>query len=290
MNDDTTATSVAIKDPGELTIIMGSALDNVLTDALNEVLKDGDNLIDQAMRVPMITSEWKRETFAAAGDLRKMIRSRIKAAEDLRLAWTVPVNKAIKRINSIFGGRAEPMEKADAHVGQLMLKWSREEEKRVKDEQDRLRKIEEDKALAAAKVIEEQARVAREQEAAAAAAGDTKGAEQAAEVARAAETKRDEVIDQAAAIPVADTTVRKARGLYGSTSSVRKVWRARLVSIRDLPDEARLLIMQSEDARNEIRKALKSMLEPRLIDLRDSGKCDALPGVEFFLDDSVMVR
>ena len=290
MNDDTTATSVAIKDPGELTIIMGSALDKTLSDALDEVLKDGDNLTQQAMRVPMITSEWKRETFAAVGDLRKMVRSRITAAEDLRLAWTGPVNKAIKRINSIFKGRVEPLEKADEHVGQLMLKWSREEEKRVKDEQDRLRKIEEDKALAAAKVIEEQARIAREQEATAAAAGDTKGAEQAAEVARAAETKRDEVIDQAATIPVADTTVRKARGLYGSTSSVRKVWRARLVSIRDLPDEARLLIMQSEDARNEIRKALKSMLEPRLIDLRDSGKCDALPGVEFYEDDSITVR
>jgi len=290
MNDNSTTTPVAIKDPGELTIIMGSALDNVLTDALNEVLKDGDNLMDQAMRVPMITSDWKRETFAAVGDLRKMVRSRITAAEDLRLAWTGPVNKAIKRINSIFKGRVEPLEKADEHVGQLMLKWSREEEKRVKDEQDRLRKIEEDKALAAAKVIEEEARIAREQEAVAAAAGDTKGAEQAAEVARAAETKRDKVIDQAAAIPVADTTVRKARGLYGSTSSVRKVWRARLVSIRDLPDEARLLIMASEDARNEIRKALKSMLDPRLIELRDSGKCDALPGVEFFLDDSVTVR
>ena len=257
---------------------------------LDETLKGSESLLQQAMRVPMNTSEWKRETFATAGDLRKMIKSRITAAEELRTSWTKPINAGLKAINASFKSRMEPFEAADTHVAQLMLKWSREEEKRVKDEQDRLRKIDEDKALAAAKVIEEKARVAREQEAAAAAAGDTKGAEQAAEVARAAETKRDEVIEQAANIPVADTTVRRARGTYGSMSSVRKVWRARLVSIRDLPDEARLLIMQSEDARNEIRKALKSMLEPRLIDLRDSGKCDALPGVEFFLDDSVMVR
>ena len=257
---------------------------------LEETLKGSESLLQQAMRVPMNTSEWKRETFATAGDLRKMIKSRITAAEDLRTSWTKPINAGLKAINASFKSRMEPFEAADTHIAMLMLKWSREEEKRVKDEQDRLRKIEEDKALAAAKIIEEQARIAREQEATAAAAGDTKGAEQAAEVARAAETKRDEVIEQAAAIPVADTTVRKARGLYGSTSSVRKVWRARLVSIRDLPDEARLLIMQSEDARNEIRKALKSMLDPRLIDLRDSGKCDALPGVEFFLDDSVTVR
>ena len=257
---------------------------------LEETLKGSESLLQQAMRVPMNTSEWKRETFATAGDLRKMIKSRITAAEDLRTSWTKPINAGLKAINASFKSRMEPFEAADTHIAMLMLKWSREEEKRVKDEQDRLRKIEEDKALAAAKIIEEQARIAREQEATAAAAGDTKGAEQAAEVARAAETKRDEVIEQAAAIPVADTTVRKARGLYGSTSSVRKVWRARLVSIRDLPDDARLLIMQSEDARNEIRKALKSMLDPRLIDLRDSGKCDALPGVEFFLDDSVTVR
>jgi len=257
---------------------------------LDETLKGSESLLQQAMRVPMNTSEWKRETFATAGDLRKMIKSRITAAEDLRTSWTKPINAGLKAINASFKSRMEPFEAADTHVAQLMLKWSREEEKRVKDEQDRLRKIEEDKALAAAKVIEEQARIAREQEVAATAAGDTKGAEQAAEVARAAETKRDEVIDQAAAIPVADTTVRKARGLYGSTSSVRKVWRARLVSIRDLPDEARLLIMASEDARNEIRKALKSMLEPRLIELRDSGKCDALPGVEFYEDDSITVR
>ena len=257
---------------------------------LDETLKGSESLLQQAMRVPMNTSEWKRETFATAGDLRKMIKSRITAAEDLRTSWTKPINAGLKAINASFRSRMEPFEAADTHVAMLMLKWSREEEKRVKDEQDRLRKIEDDKALAAARVIEEQARIAGEQEAAAAAAGDTKGAEQAAEVARAAETKRDEVIDQAAAIPVADTTVRKARGLYGSTSSVRKVWRARLVSIRDLPDEARLLIMQSEDARNEIRKALKSMIEPRLIDLRDSGKCDALPGVEFYEDDSITVR
>lgn len=257
---------------------------------LNETLKDGDNLIQQAMRVPMDTSGWKRETFAAAGDLRKMIRSRTKAAEELRLSWTGPINKGLKAINSFFSARVEPLEKADKHVEQLMLKWSREEEARVKAEQDRQRKEADDKALAEAKVIEDQARIAREQETAAAAAGDTKGAEQAAEVARAAETKRDEVIEQAAALPVADTTVRRARGTFGSTSSVRKVWRARLVSIRDLPDEARTLIMTSEDARNEIRKALKSMLEPRLVALRESGKCDALPGVEFFEDDSIQVR
>jgi len=257
---------------------------------LDETLKGSESLLQQAMRVPMNTSEWKRETFSAAGDLRKMIKARITAAEDLRTSWTKPINAGLKAINASFKSRMEPFEAADTHVAMLMLKWSREEEKRVNDEQDRIRKIEEDKALAAAKLIEEQARIAREQEAAAAAAGDTKGAEQAAEVARAAETKRDEVIDQAATLPVADTAIRKARGLYGSTSSVRKVWRARLVSIRDLPDEARLLIMQSEDARNEIRKALKSMLEPRLIALRDSGKCDALPGVEFYEDDSITVR
>src|SRR4030066_1185053 len=122
-----------------------------------------------------------------------------------------PINAGLKAINASFKSRMEPFEAADTHVATLMLQWSREEEKRGKEKQDRLRKIEEDKARAAAKIIEEQARIAREQEATAAAAGDTKGAEQAAEVARAAETKRDEVIEQAAAIPVADTTRSEER-------------------------------------------------------------------------------
>ena len=262
---------------------------------LNETLKDSDNIIQQAMRVPMDTSSWKRETFAAAGDLRKMIRSRMKAAEDLRLAWTGPINKGVKAINAFFGARVEPLEKADKHVDQLMLKWSREEENRIKSEQDRLRKKADDKALADAKAIEEQARIAREQENAAAAAGDTQGAEQAAEVARAAETKRDQIIDQAAALPAADTTVRRARGIFGSTSSVRKSWKARITDLRALPDDAIALIMDNEDAKDAIRKALKTLIEPHLstlrINPRPSPAASAqLPGIEFFEDDSIQVR
>jgi hypothetical protein len=88
---------------------------------LNEVLKDGDNLVQQAMRVPMDTSNWNREIFAAAGDLRKMLRSRIKSAEDLRKSWTKPINDGVKLINSFFGARVEPLEKADSHIEKIML-------------------------------------------------------------------------------------------------------------------------------------------------------------------------
>ena len=287
-----TGNAIAVKEPGELTIIMGDELDKVLSIALDEKLKDEKTLVEQVGRVPADTATWSRETFAKVGDLRKIIKSRIKDAEDLRLAWTGPVNKSIKRINALFSGRVDPLEKADALADQLMKKWAREEEARVAAEQARIRREAEEKALREAAEREKEAAAARALEEEAAKSGDVAAATAAAEIAREAETRRDEVIDQAAALPVGDTAVRKVRGAYGSTSGVKKMWKARLTDLRALigNDEALALIMAHDGARTEIRKALKSLLEPRLTALSDTGKCEPLAGVEFEQESSINIR
>jgi predicted phage tail protein len=257
---------------------------------IDSILRDAPSLIEQAGRIPADTANWTRETFAAVGDLRKMLKARIKAAEELRLSWTRPINQGIKNINEYFKGRTAALEQADDFAGQLQNKWAAEQERinRAKIEQER--REAEERALKDAQAAEEAARAAREAEAKAAAAGNAEAAQQAAEDARAAELRRDAVIDQAAALPQADPEVRRARGLYGSTSSTTVTWRIRLVNLRALPDEAVALIMASESARNEIRKALRPLLETRLSELRDSGKCAELPGVEFYEDKHVTVR
>ena len=259
---------------------------------LSEALKDANVLVEQAGRVPTDTATWSRDTFAAAGDLRKMLRSRMKAAEELRKSWTGPINAGVKLINGFFAERVQPIEKADAAVERLMLKWSREEEARVAAEQARIRREAEEKALREAAEREKEAAAARALEEEAAKAGDVATATAAAEVAREAEQKRDEVIDQAAALPVGDTAVRKVRGAYGSTSGVKKTWKARLTDLRALVgnDEALALIMAHDGARTEIRKALKPLLEPRLTALSDTGKCEPLAGVEFEQESSINIK
>lgn len=257
---------------------------------LSEVMQDSDSLIAQAGRVPADTSQWNQQTFAAVGDLRKIIKSRLKGAEDLRTAWTRPINAGVKMINEFFKERTAGLVNADDSINKLMLKYAREEDARRRAEQEKIRREAEEQAIREAQKLEEQARAARAAEDAAAASGDAEGAQKAAEDARAAEIGRDAVIDQAASLPVVDTAVRQVRGMYGTTSGVRKVWKAKLNDLRAIPDNAVHLIMADEDAKKAILKAMRSMIDPRIDAIRKGGEAAPLPGVVFEQEDSISIR
>lgn len=259
-------------------------LRQLIAGELDKITEDFDGpsgLVEQAGRVPTDIATWTKQTFSATGDLRHMIKARLRMAEDLRVLCVKPINDGVKDINKLFKDRTAVANEADTNVSKLRVKWEKAEEARVRAEQERVRKEAEEKALAEAKKLEEAAQAARMAEEQAKAAGNAEAAKLAAETAKDAEQAVDEVLEQPSQTRDFDPTVRGVRGLHGSVGGARKTWKAKLVNLRALPDVCVEAIMANDKAVDIIRIALKEFIEPRLDILREGGKPDALPGIVF---------
>jgi len=170
-----------------------------------QILDDSTNLIEQAKRCE-ISSDTDYEK---AGDLVKLLRGFYKKAEDDRKTLVNPLNGVVKEINQRYKKITNPIEKAGSDVKQLMLNY-----------QQKLRKEAEEKAM-------------REAEAAAKIAAQAKenGNEERAEEM---EAESAAIIDSQ--IKKSEETVT-ARGNYGSTSSVKKIWTYEVTDIAKLASE-----------------------------------------------------
>lgn len=188
------------------------------------------------------------ETVAKCGDLVKQIGAASKVIEAERKTVKEPFLNAGRAIDSEAKALAGPLEDAEATVRDKMRTYAREEQAKREAEERRQRE--------------------------AAAEAERKRQE---EIAKAEAENRPAPEAVAPATPPPPPPPAPIRGDYGSTTSVRKVWRAEIVDI----DKAFAAVKNNEKVREAIDEALAGMVRNgvRKID-----------GVRVFSEDDISVR
>jgi DNA repair ATPase RecN len=217
--------------------------------------------------------------YEGAATLLKSIKDMSKKAEDARKKITTPLDQAKAAVMDLFRPTATALENCEKHVKGLMITYSNEQERIRKVEEERLRKIaqaEEDrqrkikeKQEAEWRAKEEKARKEAEE---LAKAGNAEAARKAQEEADKAAAKAEERRQQAAEVfvpaPTIASSVEKPQGV-----SMKKNWKARVIDINKVP---RNYMIVNEKMLDGIAKSTKGSLK--------------IEGIEFYSEDVLAIR
>jgi len=234
--------------------------------ALTTFNTDTQNLIEQCGRVVVID----HDSFGKVGALVKIGNGKLKELDEARLAETQKPRDYTTWINAKFKDITDPLKAALREAGDKAKTWADAEERRRQEEERIAREKADREAIARAEAQAEEERKAREvaaqaakREADAKADGDEERAElarqQQHDARRLAEqhaTESEKVLDEAANMPEADTTVRKVRSSFGTTASMRKTLKFEVCHLGILPEVFVHAIMNSENALKYMRIAI----------------------------------
>lgn len=219
------------------------------------------NLLAQAERAEIKTEE----DYATGGDLAVLANQQTKKIEDGRKAFVGPFNKIVTLINNSCKPAKADLEKAVSTVKGKMLAWKKEEDRKraeeARKEQERIEK----EALERAEAAESE----EDQDA----------------VLEAAAEASEEVVER--------STVKTARGSFGSTSS-SKTYRT---TVGQLDVFLESLIALSRNGEIELgsvvdlkkaglNKLAKYMRTERVA---GKGKVESIPGADFIEDENLRV-
>ena len=158
------------------------------------LIDNANNLTEQAEKAVVSNAE----EFATATDFVKICQSQYNSAEEARKAVTGPLNDHIGWINDQFRPITNALKAAKDKVSVKAAAWKRDEDKRVREEEEAARKAAEEQALKDAEAASE--------------AGD--------------EVRAEAILDVAADTPAGPTKAPVARGsLTGATGSTRTNWK-----------------------------------------------------------------
>jgi hypothetical protein len=162
------------------------------------------------------------EAYGLAADELKAIKVRANTIEEQRTAITGPINKALKAVNDLFRGPGELLAQAEKMLKGKMVAWDQEQQRLARIEREKAEAI----AAAERKKLEDEA-AARQAEAyaqaAAAAKAAAEGNAQAAALARAAadranaEAQASATAAQLVVAAPAVVAVEKTKGISTST-------------------------------------------------------------------------
>lgn len=258
-----------------------------------------NDLINQVGRMEVVNED----TYSKGGDLIKILATDIKRLEESRMETTKKPREYVGWVNGEFKKITDPLGKAVKAAKLKMKTWADEEERKRQKIAEAARKKAEDEALAAAAKAEEEAKAAREKQrkaeeeaAAAKAAGDAAAAakaeeeaEQAAQESAEHEEKAEQTMESAANAPTVDTTVRKVRGNYGSTTGMRKVWKCEVVSPGLFMKEAESYLSGIVENDPQVKDAIrKSVQKAAIASFKSTG--NQIPGLNVTEDSDVSVR
>lgn len=276
-----------------------------MTDVLQESIEqemvalEGSQLTSSRARMNELIGQVERmevvdeSTFSKGGDLIKILNNDIKRLNDTRLKTTEKPRGYVDWVNGEFKKITDPLTKAVNAAKGKMKAWADEEERKRAAAAEEARKKAEAEALEAAEKAEKEAQAAREKQAkadaeaaaakeagdAAAAAAAAEKAEQARQEANEHENKAEQVMDAAADAPVADTTVRKVRGDYGSTAGMRKVWKCEvldlLVFITEAESYLTSVVVNDPNVIDAVRKSIQKTAISRV-----KSKGGMIPGLK----------
>ncbi len=191
----------------------------------------------------------------------RIIKETAKAIDDTRKEYTKPLDEQKQMYMELFRPAADVLAKAEKIGKGALGEWNKEQRRLVAIEIENQRKSQETERL---RLAEEQkkadALLAEADEAAA--SGDTQTAE-------ALESQAAAIQETAVSCPV----VRISAPEKPQGSSVRKIWKSRVVNAALVPDEYKIINQKALDA---YAIAMKSEAK--------------IPGVEFYVEESVAIR
>lgn len=162
--------------------------DSILAPVAALALPDSAGLANKAQQALSFVQAFQidsTETYGFAADELRAIKVRANKLEDQRTAITGPINKALKAVNDLFRAPAEFLAQGERVLKGKMLAWDQEQERLARIEREKAEAI----AAAERKRLEDEA-AARQAEALAAqqaaAKAAAEGNEQAAAIAQAA--------------------------------------------------------------------------------------------------------
>lgn len=191
------------------------------------------------------------EDYQSANEKLKDIKRLYKDLDEKRKSITRPIDAAKKSVMDFFKAPLFALSESERHLKATMLDWNREQERKRREEE---RKLQE-----AARKEEEKRRKALERKAVKA---EQKGKEELAQELR--EEKETVYV----APPVMPEIRPSAHG-----SSIRKVWKAKVVSMEKLPKEFLIIDQKKLDG---VARATKGTM--------------SIEGVEFYTEDIMSIR
>ncbi len=259
-----------------------------------------NDLLGQVERME-ITSH---DTYASGGDLVKIISNDLKKLNEQRMEDTKKPRQYVDWVNAEFKKITAPLVAADKAARTKMKTWADEEEARLREEERKAREKAEAEALAAAeKAAEEQrkaeeaARKAREEAAELEAAGKAEEAAAAQEAADKAaqeavehEAESEAVMDAAANAPVVDPTVKKARGSFGATSGMKKIWKCEVQDVMELLVDGPISLAGLACTDPKVVDAVRIAVQKAAINLVQMNPDKKIPGLKVWQDSQVAVR
>ena len=108
----------------------------------------------------------------------------------------------------------------------------------------------------------------------------------------------ESVMDQAANAPEVDTTVRKARGNFGSTTGMAKVWKSEVADLALFMTKAPLFLVElanndpgvRESVRKAVGKAAIAYVKANHDTVIKANPYTVIPGLRVYQDSHVQVR
>jgi predicted phage tail protein len=209
-----------------------------------------EELVTQSANLVIHT---KTEASGAAEWL-KDVKRKAKELEDKRTSITKPINQSLKEINALFKKPSQLLGQIESNIKKSMLQWTKQEELRVRREQEAARK----KAEAAQKRAETWAAKAEER-------GDLERAEELRE--QAEEIVPDSVSEG----------VHKPEGIY-----TQRRWKAKVFNLQEL-----VVAVANGDISSEALEPNLSFLDGLAKRLQGNVK---IPGVQFYEEETVAAR
>ena len=258
----------------------------IKTDSANEFSKKAVALTQQAQKI-VITNQ---KTYEGAAECLKIVKGFFGQIEEARKKITIPLDNAKKAVMDLFRVPTDELVKAEVQIKSKMIAYSNEQERLRRAEEERLRKIaqaEEDrqrkikeqqeaewraKEEAARKELERQnaliAKAKNEKQRAEAEANAAKAKAEQEKAARLAEERRQQAAEVYVPAPTVASKVEKPQGV-----SMKKLWKARVIDEKLVPRE---YLIVNEQMLNKVANATKGSLP--------------IPGVQFYAEDVLASR
>ena len=193
-----------------------------------------------------------QDDYNTASDVLKEVKSRYKELDTQRKNITKPLDDAKKAVMELFRQPLDLLGKAESKIKSLMIGYTAEQEKKAREEQEKLQKLAEAEAERERKKLE--AKIER-----AKASGKEEKVEEL-------EMQKEAIIPMD--VPVVTANIEQPKGI-----SYKEKWTAEVVDFKALPDEYKL---PNQQALDKVAQATKGSL--------------SIPGVKFNMEKVSSVR
>lgn len=223
------------------------------TDQTDEISKQALVVLEDARGLAIKS----QEGYDGAGSLLQNIKSRVKSIDSIRKSIVKPLDEARAKVQDLFRPILEHYEEAEKIVKKGMLIYADEQERIRKAEEDKLQKEAEKKrqeAEAKAEEARKQAEEAQRKAEEARKAGDEEAARKAEAEAAKQEAKAEKQEEKASQVvaPTLAPRVEQAKGVHFTEK-----WSAEVVDFEKLPNEYKLPDMPKL---NKVAQAMKGAL------------------------------